>query len=68
MERQYRVPMLAMAIFLWLCTVPFVILLLRPRIGSEATLTVALALLALYVAVCVVLCRTGHTHDCSSGE
>lgn len=57
MRRLGDFSMLGMAFFLWLCTVPVVILLLRPVVGSEVSFVVALAALAVYLAVCLALCR-----------
>ncbi len=47
---------MAMALAVWLCTLPFVFLLVVPWLGLRAAVTTAGALLAGIVAVCWVTC------------
>jgi len=64
MERQLRPPMLGLGFLLWLCAAPFVILLLRPFLGRDSLVVVALGLLALFIGGCLILCRSGRPHGC----
>jgi len=56
--------MLGLGFLLWLCAAPFVILLLRPFLGRDSLVVVALGLLALFIGGCLILCRSGRPHGC----
>lgn len=43
----------------WLCTLPFVFLLVAPRLGARVAIVTALALLVVIGAACWVLCAVG---------
>ena len=48
-----------LALAVWICTLPFVFLLVGPWLGIRAAITTALVLLIVMLAVCWVLCNTG---------
>jgi hypothetical protein len=50
-----RVPMV-MALVVWLCSLPFVLVLLVPWLGLATAATIALALLAGITVVCWAMC------------
>jgi Flp pilus assembly protein TadB len=58
--------MLGVAFFLWFCTLPLLILLVRPWLGPGPTVTAALALLAVFIGMCLWLCRSGRSGGCDS--
>ncbi|HEY3314885.1 MAG TPA: hypothetical protein VGL40_06355 [Bacillota bacterium] len=56
---QNRPPMLGLAIYLWLCALPFALITLGPRLGLARSIAVVSLLLVLAMAVCLSLCRMG---------
>ena len=54
-RRRDWVPM-GLTLCVWLCTLPFVFLLIVPWLGVRAAVVMALALLAVIAAACWVLC------------
>ncbi len=50
---------MVLALVVWLCALPFVLLLVMPLLGFRATAGVALALLLGITLVCWALCRVG---------
>ena len=52
---------MVLALVVWLCTLPFVFLLVMPALGFRPALGVALALLLGITLVCWALCSVGRT-------
>ena len=47
-----------LSVAVWVCTVPFVFLVLGPWLGFKAVLVIALAWAAVMAAVCWTICTT----------
>ena len=54
-----RSPTMVLALVVWLCALPFVLLLVMPLLGLRAAAGVALALLLGIALVCWALCSVG---------
>jgi hypothetical protein len=54
---------LGMTLMLWLCTLPFVVLIVLPLWGGPIALVSAAVLLVAMLGICWVLCRAGPA-DC----
>ncbi len=52
---------MTLALAVWACTLPFVLLLIVPRLGVQAAVITALALLAAIAIVCWTVCAWGRT-------
>ncbi len=61
-----RAPM-ALTLGIWLCTVPFILLLVTPWLGLKGALVVAVALAAVMAMMCSMLCMT-RTNDLTNEE
>lgn len=59
---------MALALAVWACTLPFVLLLIVPRLGVQAAVITALALLAAIAIVCWTVCAWGRTRGETVGE
>lgn len=59
---------MTLALAVWACTLPFVFLLIVPRLGVQAAVITALALLAAIAIVCWALCAWGRTRGETAGE
>lgn len=51
-----------LALAVWLCTLPFVFLLVGPWFGLRTAITTALVLLVVIAIVCWALCKAGGMH------
>lgn len=60
-------PLLLTAV-LWLCSLPLVLILGLPLLGSGQAWTVAAMLLVIYLAVCLYLCRRREEEGAAAGE
>ena len=47
---------MGLSICVWLCTLPFVVLLIAPRLGVRAAIVTALVLLVVIAVACWALC------------
>ena len=59
---------MTLALAVWACTLPFVFLLIVPRLGVQAAVITALALLAAIAIVCWALCAWGRMRGETVGE
>lgn len=60
---------MTLALAVWACTLPFVLLLIVPRLGVQAAVITALALLAAIAIVCWTVCAWGRTRgETATGE
>ncbi|MBI2217704.1 MAG: hypothetical protein HYU51_10435 [Candidatus Rokubacteria bacterium] len=64
--RQDGLPSMALAVAVWVCTLPFVFVLMVPWLGTRAAITTALALLAGLVVVCWGVCAWDRVHPDAS--
>lgn len=53
---------MTLALAVWLCTLPFVFILMVPWLGTQAAITTALVLLAGIAVVCWALCAWDRRH------
>ncbi len=60
---------MALALCVWLCTLPFVFLLIAPWLGARIAVVTALVLLVVIGVACWALCAGSHVRrDPSTGK